>query len=77
MNGLILIIWQFIDDSHIFHTLWVIDSFVFHKVRKHTLNKTNEVWKALSTLHTEKEACKKGQEQEAAEGKIFLCGKKK
>lgn len=28
-------------------------------------------------LHTEKEAYKKGQEQEAAEGKIFLCGKKK
>lgn len=48
-NGLILIIWWFITDSYIFCTFWVTDSFVFHKVRKHILNKTNEVWKALST----------------------------
>lgn len=43
----------------------------------YTEKKINEVWKALSTLHTEKEAYKKSQEQEATEGKLFLCGKKK
>lgn len=36
------------------------------KCEKHYLHSTQK-----------KEAYKKGQEQEAAEGKIFLCGKKK
>lgn len=62
----------------IFFYIWgVIGSFVFHRARKQIMTKTSEVWKALSTLSTEREAYKKGWKQEAAEGKIFLCGKKK